>query len=186
MNQQICGVGLALALLANGIWGITGCNRTEPGTRVAGESVDLSGVPQPEDRRAPEASNGLDLDLISDLFFAGLVVHPQQMLASESITAEQVRAFLGEWADSESVPLERCQRILVLLPMVSNPEQQMLPVVKLEFDEPVDLNAILNRGDQKLLQRAAEGAGLSDGNLHIILDAMPTPLSWATIDDGLL
>ena len=39
---------------------------------------------------------------------------------------------------------------------------------------------------KKLLQRAAEGAGLSDGNLHIILDAMPTPLSWATIDDGLV
>ncbi|MGF7148923.1 hypothetical protein FHS96_002551 [Sphingomonas zeicaulis] len=37
---------------------------------------------------------------------------------------------------------------------------------------------------RELLQRTDEGAGLSDGSLHIILDAMPMTLSQATIDGG--
>lgn len=154
MKKRSNWIGLTFALGVTWIAGFFGCSDTQPGTRVAGESVDLSGVPQPEDRIAPQSANGLELDLISDLFFAALVVHPQQMLASESITAEQVRAFLGDWANSESVPVERCERILLLIPMITNPEQPMLPVAKLEFDSNVDLADILEQDQQEAFQRS--------------------------------
>ncbi|MEO9340419.1 sensor domain-containing diguanylate cyclase [Mesorhizobium sp. SB112] len=36
---------------------------------------------------------------------------------------------------------------------------------------------------RELLDRAAEGAILSYRDLHIILDAVPTPISWATLPD---
>lgn len=140
-----------LGLLSIGLIGLIGGCGKGGSDEVSGEPVDMSQVEQRSlTADEPIADNGLDVSLASDLFFAAVVIHPQQVFESEVISPEDLKLIMGELTAKTGLPLERCRRVTVLIPLITNAEQTPAPVMTMEFAEPVDLADCLTTLDVPL------------------------------------
>lgn len=136
---------------------LTGCSGDGP-DEVSGQSVDMSGVEQRSERVVnPIAGNGLDVSYASDLFFAGVVVHPQKVFQSKVVSAEDLELLMSEWTAKTGLPLASCKQALILVPAMFSQEQAPAPVVLLEFDEPVDLASGLSDADVPMQSKTVGG-----------------------------
>lgn len=145
---------------------------------VSGKSVDMSGVKQRADLQPLAPKNGLDLKLASDLFAAGLVIHPQRIFEHEALGPDLCRELLGEWATETEFPWEECQQVLLVFPAPTGGPTQTLPVAQCDFENPIEMESLASESFLESFQPSSTESNLwiDEANKIAIYQAAETRL----------